>query len=339
MKIAVVILNWNGIDYLRQFLPAVIERSNIPDVEIIVADNASTDGSVEMMRVEFPKVRILVLDQNYGFAGGYNKALQQVEAEYFILLNSDVEVAHDWLKPLVQYMDTHPETAACQPKILSWYRKSHFEHAGASGGYIDFLGYPFCRGRVLAECEMDEGQYDDIREVFWATGACLMIRSAVFHAVGGLDDDFFAHMEEIDLCWRIKSRGMGIVCIPESKVFHVGGGTLNVESPRKTYLNFRNNLLLLYKNLPDSSLNHVLFVRWVLDYVAAFQLIVTGKPKNGLAVFSARRDFVRMKKDFEQKRADNLSSATVHAIPQVLNKSIIFSYYLKGIKKYSRLFL
>lgn len=338
MKIAVVILNWNGIDYLRQFLPAVVERSKLPDVEIIVADNASTDGSVEMMRVEFPNIRMILLEKNYGFAGGYNKALQQVDAEYFVLLNSDVEVAADWLKPMLQYMEAHPETAACQPKILSWYRKSYFEHAGASGGFIDFLGYPFCRGRVLAECEIDAGQYDDIQEIFWATGACLMIRSSVYIEVGGLDDEFFAHMEEIDLCWRIKSRGMGIVCVPESKVFHVGGGTLNVESPRKTYLNFRNNLLLLYKNLPEYSLNHVLFVRWFLDYVAAFQLIVTGKPRNGLAVFTARRDFIRMKKNFSEKRKTNLSSTRIQMIPQILNKSIIFNYYLKGIKKYSGLF-
>ena len=277
MKVSVVILNWNGCDMLRTFLPSVVRCSKSGQVEVCVADNGSTDASVEMLREEFPCVRIIVLDQNHGFADGYNLALQQVEAEYVVLLNSDVEVTEHWLEPMISYLDAHPEVAACQPKIRSQRQKEYFEYAGAAGGFIDKYGYPFCRGRVMEVVEKDEGQYDTILPVFWATGAALFIRLADYREAGGLDGRFFAHMEEIDLCWRLRSRGRKIVCIPQSTVYHVGGATLKKENPRKTFLNFRNNLVMLYKNLPDEELNKVMRIRACLDYVAAFTFLLKGQ--------------------------------------------------------------
>ncbi|MBQ2293175.1 MAG: glycosyltransferase, partial [Bacteroidaceae bacterium] len=258
-RIAVVILNFNGAEMLRAFLPSVVDYS--PEAEVIVADNCSTDASAQVMREEFPTVRYIQLEKNYGFADGYNRALAQVEAEYFLLLNSDVEVTQGWLAPMLEYMDSHPGVAACQPKLLSYKNKIEFEYAGACGGFIDKYGYPYCRGRIFDTVEEDKGQYDSVAELFWATGAALMIRAEDYRAAGGLDGTFFAHMEEIDLCWRLRSRGRGIVCIPQSCVYHVGGATLNKSNPRKTYLNFRNNLLMLYKNLPENELSHVMFVR------------------------------------------------------------------------------
>ncbi len=332
-KVAVVILNWNGVKFLREFLPVLIRNTPHEIAEIVVADNASTDESLKVLSEEFPEIHQIALDKNYGFAGGYNKALAQIEAEYFVLLNSDVEVTANWLEPMLDYLELKPQTAACQPKLRSYYKRNLFEHAGACGGYIDQLGYPFCRGRVLAQVEEDKGQYDSIKEVFWATGACLMIRSKAYHAVGGLDDDFFAHMEEIDLCWRLKARGQGIVCIPESVVFHVGGGTLNQESPRKTYLNFRNNLLLLYKNLPVHDFRKVFFARFFLDYLAAVQLFVTGKPKNALAILEGRRDFLKIRKTFRTKRVENMKKTSVESISEIYKGSIIFRYYILGKKQ------
>ncbi len=310
----------------------------MPDVAIYVADNGSTDGSLELLKQDFQTVQRIVFDQNYGFAGGYNRALAQIKADYFLLLNSDVEVTQNWLTPMLEFMEQNKAVAACQPKILAYDKRTHFEHAGAAGGFIDFLGYPFCRGRILAEVEQDNGQYDEIKDVFWATGACLLIRSTVFHQCGGFDDAFFAHMEEIDLCWRLKSRAYRIVCVPQSVVYHVGGGTLHVEHPHKTYLNFRNNLLLLYKNLPPKQLNTILFVRYFLDYIAAFQLFITGKPQNALSVFKARRDFRKMLPAFKNKRKENLEQSTQTQIPQIVRKSIIINYYLLGKNKFSQLF-
>ena len=272
-RIAVVILNFNGAEMLRAFLPSVVDYS--PEAEVIVADNCSTDASAQVMREEFPAVRYIQLEKNYGFADGYNRALAQVEAEYFLMLNSDVEVTQGWLAPMLEYMDSHPGVAACQPKLLSYKNKKEFEYAGACGGFIDKYGYPYCRGRIFDTVEEDKGQYDSVAELFWATGAALMIRAEDYRAAGGLDGTFFAHMEEIDLCWRLRSRGRRIVCIPQSCVYHVGGATLNKSNPRKTYLNFRNNLLMLYKNLPENELRHVMFVRALLDYVAAFKSLLT----------------------------------------------------------------
>lgn len=337
MRTAVVILNWNGEKFLNQFLPVLLRNTQLPGVDIYVADNASTDNSLSLIEEQFPTVKTLLLDKNYGFAGGYNKALAQIKADYFVLLNSDVEVTENWLQPLLNYMNKNKDVAACQPKIKSFYNRDYFEHAGASGGFIDYLGFPFCRGRVVGTAEMDRGQYDTVIDVFWATGACLLIRSELYNQVGGLDDEFFAHMEEIDLCWRLKGQGFRIVCIPQSEVYHVGGGTLQVEHPHKTYLNFRNNLLMLYKNLPQKSLSNIMRWRMLFDYAAAFQLFVTGKPQNAKSVLEARKDFKKMLPGFVDKRIENLSSATRTDFPEMLRKSIVIEYYLKGNKTYSKL--
>ena len=337
MRTAVVILNWNGEKFLNQFLPVLLRNTQLPGVDIYVADNASTDNSLSLIEEQFPTVKTVVLDKNYGFAGGYNKALAQINADYFVLLNSDVEVTENWLQPLLNYMNENADVAACQPKIKSFYNRDYFEHAGASGGFIDYLGFPFCRGRVVGTAEMDRGQYDTVIDVFWATGACLLIRSELYNQVGGLDDEFFAHMEEIDLCWRLKGQGFRIVCIPQSEVYHVGGGTLQVEHPHKTYLNFRNNLLMLYKNLPQKSLSNIMRWRMLFDYAAAFQLFVTGKPQNAKSVLEARKDFKKMLPGFVDKRIENLSSATRTDFPEMLRKSIVIEYYLKGNKTYSKL--
>ncbi len=335
MSIAVVILNWNGEKYLEKFLPVLIQNCTSPDVEIIVADNASTDGSLKILETNFPEIQTIILDKNYGFAEGYNKALAQVKTDYYVLLNSDVEVTPGWLNKLVEYMDQHADVAACQPKILSYSNHDYFEHAGAAGGFIDRFGFPFCRGRVFGIVEKDEGQYNSVIDIFWATGACFMVRSDVYHKMGGLDADFFAHMEEIDFCWRLKSRGYRLVCVPESVVYHIGGGTLNMEHPHKTYLNFRNNLLMLYKNLPESLLEEIMFWRIIFDYAAAFQLFITGKPNNARSVIKAHADFKHMKHDFEDRRKDNIFYATTDNKEFILQKSIVLRYYFKGEKTYN----
>ena len=273
MKVAIVILNWNGAKMLSTYLPSVINYSR-DEAEIFVADNASTDDSMSWLSKHYPMVKQIALDRNWGFAEGYNKALGHIDAEYYILLNSDIEVTHHWLTPLIEFMDAHPQVAACQPKLLSVFDHDQFEYAGASGGFIDRYGYPFCRGRIFQTVENDDGQYDDPCKIAWATGACLMIRSHDYWEAGGLDGRFFAHSEEIDLCWRLRSRGRDIYCVPDSQVYHVGGGTLPKNNPMKTYLNFRNNLTMLYKNLNDKDLKHVMRVRWWLDYLAALQMLL-----------------------------------------------------------------
>ena len=298
MKVSVVILNWNGCDMLRTFLPSVIRYSKSEEVEVCVADNGSTDASVEMLREEFPCVRIIVLDQNHGFADGYNLALQQVEAEYVVLLNSDVEVTEHWLEPMISYLDGHPEVAACQPKIRSQRQKEYFEYAGAAGGFIDKYGYPFCRGRIMGVVEKDEGQYDTILPVFWATGAALFIRHADYREAGGLDGRFFAHMEEIDLCWRLRSRGREIVCIPQSTVYHVGGATLKKVNPRKTFLNFRNN---------------------------------------ARAVMCARKEYKQICPSFSSSRKENLRKTSLNPIPERIKSSILWQFYVGGCKRFSQL--
>ena len=250
MKTAVVILNWNTEGFLKEFLPGLLQSvSKVEDAEVIVADNASTDGSRQVMKDIFPDVRTLEFDRNYGFTGGYNKAFGEIESDLFVLINSDIEVTEGWLPPLVKWMEDHPECGACAPKLHSWQDRDKFEYAGAAGGYIDRYGYPFCRGRVLKRLETDRGQYDAPADVFWATGACLMVRSSLYRKLGGLDDRFFAHMEEIDLCWRMQLEGYKVTVVPESVVYHVGGGTLPATSPFKLYLNYRNNLLMLENNL------------------------------------------------------------------------------------------
>ncbi len=333
MKTSVVILNWNGRNFLEKFLPAVLEHTTLPDTEIVVADNGSTDESVNYLHAHFPTVRLVVLDQNYGFAEGYNRALQHIQAEYYVLLNSDVEVTAGWLEPLVAQMDTHPNVAACQPKIKAYHNKPYFEHAGAAGGMIDMLGYPFCRGRIMHYTEQDHRQYDNVADVLWASGACLCVRAEVFHTVGGFDGEFFAHMEEIDLCWRLKSRAYDIQCIPQSTVYHVGGGTLHVESPRKTYLNFRNNLLMLYKNLPCKQLCWVMLVRLLMDYAATIPFLVSGKWANAQSVVRARFDFWKMRSAFKPKRRENLRLQTCHKVNGIVNRCIVWDYYVRGKRK------
>ncbi|MBR1467861.1 MAG: glycosyltransferase family 2 protein [Bacteroidaceae bacterium] len=334
-KTAIVILNWNGADMMRRFLPGVI--ANSPEAEVIVADNASTDGSLEMLSSEFPEVSRIILDRNYGFADGYNKALRQVEAEYYVLLNSDVETPHSWLDPLVRYMDSNPDVSACQPVLRSQWNKEYFEYAGAAGGYVDALGYPYCRGRLMATVEKDEGQYGCIANVLWATGACMMIRSKDYWQAGGLDGRFFAHQEEIDLCWRLRSRGRGIVCIPDSIVYHLGGGTLPQGNPRKTFLNFRNNLLLLYKNLPDNRLADVMRIRLWLDALASLKFLLTLQWGSFRAVWRARREYNRIKSDFRKDREENLRLTVLSPVPEQGTFSLLYQYYIRGKRKFSQL--
>ena len=337
-KIAVVILNWNGRDMMRKFLPTVLKDSQ-PEGLVVVADNGSTDGSLEMLAKEFPQVELLPLQKNYGFAEGYNQALKQIEAPYYLLLNSDVETSSSWLQPLLQYMEHHPEVAACQPKLLSQRDKKKFEYAGAAGGFIDRLGYPFCRGRIFDTIEEDRGQYDTIHDVLWATGAALMIRQSDWINSGGLDGRFFAHMEEIDLCWRLRTRGRRIVCVPQSIAYHVGGATLNANNPRKTFLNFRNNLLMLYKNLPEEELTVVMRQRKWLDYIAAAKFLLTGDIPNFKAVIKARKEYHKMLPDFTKDRKENMQRAVNggRTIEERINESILFLYYAKGKKIFSEL--
>ena len=336
-KVSVVILNWNGVGMLQKFLPGVIKYSQGEGVEVCVADNGSTDESVVWLQTYCPDVRLIVLGKNYGFADGYNMALQQVEAEYVVLLNSDVEVTPHWLDPLMEYMDAHPEVAACQPKIRSERNKALFEYAGASGGYLDKYGYPFCRGRIFDVVEEDKGQYDTVQPIFWATGAALFIRLKDYRESGGLDGRFFAHMEEIDLCWRLRSRGRGIVCIPQSTVYHVGAATLKKENPRKTFLNFRNNLLMLYKNLPKKELKRVMFIREVLDGVAALVFLLKGEKEAARAVLQARKEFKRIRPDFETSRAENMEKAVSAVIPERVDYSILWKYHAGRKKVFSSL--
>ena len=329
--ISVVILNWNGSAMLQRFLPSVIRYSE--EAEIIVADNGSTDHSIDILREKFPSVRILPFRENYGFAEGYNRAIQQIETPYVLLLNDDVEVTPHWLQPLLAFMNHHPEVAACQPKILSETQRELFEYAGACGGFIDHLGYPYCRGRIFNHVEKDRGQYDQVCPIFWATGAALLVRTDVYRKEGGLDKRFFAHMEEIDFCWRLRSRNYGIYCIPQSTVYHVGGGTLPKSHPRKTFLNFRNNLLMLYKNLPEERLNSTLRIRYFLDLVAALKMLLSGQVKESMAIVKALRTFFKIRHDFDRERKENLQKQQLKDIPEMRNESLLVAFYLKKKKK------
>lgn len=337
MKTAVIILNWNGKKLLETFLPIVITSSDLENSTVILADNGSTDDSVSFLEKNYPQIPLILFEKNYGFAEGYNKAIEQVDCEYVVLLNSDVKTTDGWLSTLINYMDSHPETACVQPKILSYDNPECFEYAGASGGFIDKYGYPFCRGRLLNHVEKDNGQYDNTIPVFWATGACLCIRRKVYLEVGGLDAGFFAHMEEIDLCWRLNSRGLQIECVPTSVVYHVGGASLNKENPQKTYLNFRNNLLMLYKNVPKNGIKKIMFIRNLLDLLAMIHFVFFGKWKNAIAVLRALRDFQKMKKDYRDLRKDNLSKTTVLKSPYQLNGSFLWHFYIKGEKTFKEI--
>ncbi len=335
MKVAVVILNWNGREMLAKYLPRVLEYSQ-NEAAVIVADNDSSDDSLLYLEDYSDAVRVISLDRNYGFAEGYNLALQQIDAEYYVLLNSDVEVTPHWLTPLIDFMDSHPDVAACQPKLLSVDDKGRFEYAGASGGFLDRYGYPFCRGRVFETVEQDNGQYDSPADVLWATGACMMIRSADYNAAGGLDGRFFAHCEEIDLCWRLRLMGRRICCLPDSRVYHVGGGTLPKNSPYKTFLNFRNNLTMLYKNLPEDELRHVMRVRMWLDYLAAVKTLILDRSFAGFkSIFRARREFKKWRHDFDDDRRRIQTSSVTIDIPERRRYSILWRYYVKCQKTFN----
>ncbi len=422
MKCAVIILNWNGEKMLRQFLPSVVKysldeslKSEVQSlksqeesatthdsrdeamhssllqtqdlIEVIVADNGSTDASLKILKEEFPTVRVLDLKHNYGFAEGYNRAIQAIEAEYVVLLNSDVEVTEGWLNPILSYMDDNHDVVACQPKILkallipphrgevpseskgaehrtqdtevlkfgnsevmaedaTEVRKSvsgdeidspprvrGFEHAGAAGGFMDTLGYPYCRGRIMDYVAEDKGQYDNTIDVFWASGACLFIRREAYLSNGGLDADFFAHMEEIDLCWRLNARGYRLACVPQSAVYHLGGGSLPYNNPRKTFLNFRNNLLMIYKNMPGCQMVKVMIARFFMDYAAAMMYLLKGDGQNFLSVIRARMAFWQLRRSFAPKRKANLSATTVPHPNTIIHRSIIWDYYVRGLRE------
>ena len=337
-KIAIVILNWNGVDMMRRYLTDVVNYSIVDNAVVYVADNASTDDSVEMLRSEYPQVKVILLEKNWGFAEGYNKALSQIEAEYYVLLNSDVKVTHHWLQPLVEFMDAYRDVAACQPKLLSIIDTDSFEYAGACGGFIDLYGYPFCRGRVFNTIERDKGQYDTAMPILWATGACMMIRSSDYWNAGGFDGRFFAHNEEIDLCWRLRLLGRKVYCIPDSAVFHLGGGTLPKSNPMKTYLNFRNNLTMLYKNLPDRELRKVMRMRFLLDWLAALQMLLLGRSIGDFkAVIKARMAFKAWKNDFRHDRETIQSTAKVDTVPERICISILWQYYIKRNKTFRQI--
>ena len=336
-KVAIVILNWNGADMLRQYLPSVLKYS-CDEATVYVADNGSTDDSLQLLQEHFPEVQLITFEKNWGFAEGYNRALAEIDATYYLLLNSDIEVTPHWLTPLIELMDSHPDIAACQPKLLSMADREQFEYAGAAGGFLDRYGYPYCRGRLFETIERDEGQYDQPADVLWATGAALFVRARIYKEVGGLDGRFFAHSEEIEFCWRVRLCGYRIVCLPESRIYHVGGGTLPKANPMKTYLNFRNNLTMLYKCLPDSDLRHVMRWRWWLDYLAAWQMLLLKHNWGDFkAVYRARRDYKRWRKDFEADRKAIQSGAKVKDIPERTRFSLLWQYYAKNRKRFSKL--
>lgn len=333
VKVAVVILNWNGLSFLQKFLPGVLEHTG-EDAEVIIADNASSDSSISFLEENYPQLRIIRLEQNFGFAQGYNLALSQVETDYYVLLNSDVEITNAWVNPIVRLMEEDHSIAACQPKLLSYHNRQEFEYAGAAGGFIDKLGYPFCRGRLFSTLEPDQGQFEDIQEIFWATGACMFVRASAFWEVGGLDKDFFAHMEEIDFCWRLKSLGYRIMYCSHSTVYHVGGGTLPKNAPGKTYLNIRNNLIMLCKNLPEDKLNAVFLKRFFLDAIAAIRFMFgAGGIKSLWAVVRAHASFWRTRKRTLVKRRYIRQTQ----VSRIYTRSIVIDYYLRGKKRFRQL--
>ena len=331
-KIAVVILNWNGKKFLEELLPTLIQHTP-SEVDIVVGDNASSDNSVEFLKQSYPQIQIIQNDKNYGFAEGYNKVLDKVYADYFVLLNSDVEVTDNWISPIINMMDADDNIAICQPKLLSYYQRDTFEYAGGAGGYIDKYGYPFCRGRLFTTLEKDNGQYNDVCEIFWATGAAMFVKAKVWKDLGGLDGDFFAHMEEIDFCWRAKNAGYKVYYCPQSVVYHIGGGTLPPSSPFKTFLNFRNNFSLLFKNLQKRQLAYVFPIRILMDWVAALKFLAEKKPKEFTAVIKAHWDFYRQIPALKHKR----KNITQRKVSNIYNGNIVLEYYLKGKKIFSKL--
>lgn len=335
-KVAVVILNWNGIALLKEFLPSVV--NTIPQyAKVFVLDNASTDESVNYIHENFPSVQVLHNDDNYGFAEGYNKGLPMVDAEYLVLLNSDVECAKNWIEPVIDFMDEHKKVAVCQPKIMDYKNKESFEYAGAAGGYIDTFGFPFCRGRIFNELEKDSGQYNNPTSIFWATGACLFVRKTVFESVDGFDSSFFAHMEEIDMCWRILRAGHEIYYIPSSTVYHLGGGTLKKLNPQKTYLNFRNNLMMILKNNQRNGFIFTLFFKLILDGIAGLKFLLEGSPKHTWSVLKAHLFLYRNLRKVLKKRKALRIKYPKTAITPFYSGSIVLDHYLLGKKTFSEL--
>ena len=335
-KVAVVILNWNGVDFLKSFLPNVIKYTNSNDNKVYVADNGSDDNSLFYLNSVLEEEYIIKLDKNYGFALGYDIALKQIGAKYFVLLNSDVEVSENWVDPIIEYLDCNHDIAAAMPKIKSYNQRNYFEYAGAAGGYIDKYGYPYCRGRILNVTEIDKGQYNDIRQIFWATGACLFVKSELYFKCGGLDGDFFAHMEEIDLCWRLNNMGYKIIVFPKIQVFHVGGGTLASDNPRKVYYNFRNSLYLLYKNLPKKGFKRRFLFRLVLDGIAAMKFFAGFKITFFIAILKAHLHFWKNLSTIKEKRQNSLKLQI--SIPSISpsNTSVIINFFIKGKKFFSQ---
>lgn len=330
MKVAVIVLNWNGEKLLQEFLPSVVKNTNPELGKVVVVDNASSDSSAEVMRREFLDVEYVQFDENYGFAGGYNRAIALREEEIVVLLNSDVEVGEKWLEPMVELLDAEPDVLAVQPKIMAYKDKGRFEYAGACGGFIDKLGFPFCRGRILDALEYDHGQYDDVREVFWCSGAVLCIRREAYLKVGGLDERFFAHMEEIDMCWRLRNRGGVLKVCPAAVVYHLGGGSLPMNHPRKLFLNYRNNLLMLYKNLTKEEWRCVSLQRKFLDFVAMAVFLLKGEWANVKSVIQAYKDFNVLKKNYVHGKGNRHDAC-------IYGHSLIFRYYLRGVRTFSGL--
>jgi GT2 family glycosyltransferase len=332
-RVAIVILNFNGRPFLEKFLPTIIKLS--PKCDIVVADNHSADNSLEYLYKNHPGIRILEFNQNYGYSGGYNRALDHLDSDFFIILNSDVEVTLNWIEPIISLFERDEKIAAIQPKLLDYKQKDKFEYAGGAGGYIDKLGYPFCRGRIFNSIETDTGQYDDTNEIFWATGACFFIRAKLFKQYGGFDESFFAHMEEIDLCWRMKRDGYKVFCCGESVVYHVGGGTLTYGNPIKTYLNFRNSLMVLIKNLPVSELAWKLPARWLIDYVAVINFLLRGHFKDGLMIIKAHLYVTGSFISTFKKRSKSKKGISNNAgrYPKLL----LFDYHISGVRNFSDL--
>ncbi len=335
--VSIVILNWNGQQHLEHFLPALLRFTSHPGAELVIADNGSTDGSLSFLEKEYPRIRLIKLEKNYGFSGGYNRAVEQIDASYVLLLNSDIEVSEGWLEPMIELMESDPAVAACTPKILDFKRKTHFEYAGAAGGFMDRYGYPFCRGRLFDQLEEDKGQYQDSVDLFWGSGACLMVRSDLYRESGGLDEQFFAHMEEIDLCWRLQRMGYRIRFVPSSTVYHVGGATLQRGNPFKTFLNFRNNLLLLYKNLPVRSRRKILFIRMILDGISALRFLLQGAFSDFRAVLRAHIAYYGMKSSYRGIKNQNKYTENSVIAGRIYPGSIALDFFLKKRRKFSDL--
>ena len=331
-KLLVIILNWNGLSMLRDFLPSVVENTKGKDVGIVLVDNGSTDGSADWVKDHFPGIGLLCFEKNYGYAGGYDRAIRELNPEYALLLNSDVETPSDWWQPLLAFMEKNPDAGAVQPKILSFKDKENFEHAGAAGGLLDSLGYPYARGRIFNKVESDKGQYDGVpHEIAWASGAAMMVRTKAYIEAGGLDERFFAHMEEIDLCWRMRLKGYKIYAVPESKVYHLGGGSLAYGNPRKTYLNFRNNLLMLHKNLPKKKGRRLLFKRRLMDTLGFSFFLLSGKFGDARAVLRAHRDFRNMRKCYTDFPDHDIMSQ-LPGTDKMIYKEIFFNLFKKNDK-------